>query len=321
MRKSGRTLALGALLAASALLGAPAIAAPGGSSTELRATAPAEQIDPAQSYQDGVAALEAGDYKEAEKKFGEVLGVARDHPEANYYMGLAKVGRGKEKSSVRYFKRAIKERPGFVEAREQLALVYARLEKPEEAAEQLAALKEIRDNCAPETCDEAYVERTERAIAKVESVFNGDAGEEVGAAPADAVRFAGAPSAEAGAARYGAAVRLINQERYGEAIATLYEARAIYGPHPDISNYLGYAHRKTGDFGAAKAYYAQALALDPDHRGATEYLGELYLELGDIDGAKAQLARLDRLCTFGCPEREDLARLIEIKEGVRSARR
>lgn len=331
MTTSPRTFAwrgTGALLAALALLAtgaAPALAAPGGSSGTLRTTTPGPRIDPAESYREGVAALQEGDYREAEKKFGEVLSVARDHPEANYYMGLAKVGRGKEKSSVRYFKRAIKERSDFIEAREQLALVYVGLGDADEAAEQLEELKALQENCTTETCDQAFADRTASAIGKIETALAGAGveGEEVGAAPADALHFAGlpAPSADTGSARYGAAVRLIHQERYGEAIATLYEAQAVYGPHPDILNYLGYSHRKTGDFEAAKTYYARALALDPDHRGATEYLGELYLEIGEIDRAREQLARLDALCTFGCPEREDLARLIEIKESARSAQR
>ena len=88
--------ALAAGLVAFAAPGALVMAAPGGGGSGFSPSA-GPQIDPAQSYRDGLAALEAGDYATAEKKFGEVLQVARDNPEANYYMGLAKIGRGKAK--------------------------------------------------------------------------------------------------------------------------------------------------------------------------------------------------------------------------------
>ena len=67
-------------------------------------------------------------------------------------------------------------------------------------------------------------------------------------------------------------------------------------------------------------YYHQALAISPDHLGANEYLGELYLETGDIKRARQQLSRLDELCAFGCAQKEDLARLIEMKVSERHAK-
>ncbi len=297
----------------------PLSAAPSGGGS-LSTPAPSAQIDPEQSYKDGVQALQDGDFKLAEKKFGEVLGVVSDHPEANYYMGLAKVGREKEKSAVRYFKRAIKARDNFVEAREQLAIVYTGLEKPEDAEEQLAALRQIREDCTSETCDKAFVERAERAIANVEAALNGES--ETSALGHNAMSLAMLPAMDrsVGEARYGAAVQLINQSRYDDAIAELYAAQAIVGPNADILNYLGFANRKLGAFDRAQHYYAAALAIEPGHLGANEYLGELYLELGEINKAKTQLATLDSLCRFGCAEREDLARLIDIKESTRTAR-
>ncbi|NOX82813.1 MAG: tetratricopeptide repeat protein [Alphaproteobacteria bacterium] len=281
------------------------------------------QINPEQSYRDGVAALSAGDYKTAEKKFGEVLSVSRKHAEANYYMGLAKVGRGKHKASVRYFERAIKYRPGFVEAHEQLALAFVTLGKTDDAQEQLSAMRAISENCADATCDGAYRQRIGAAIATVEAALGIGEGDTVSFIPNTAPQFsmlALAPRA-VGAERYGDAVKLINQQRFAEAVSELYRAQAIIGPHPDILNYLGFAHRKLGKFDRAQDYYAAALELDPDHLGATEYLGELYLELGEIKKARRQLAKLDRLCAFGCAQYEDLARLIEVKTSIRRAAR
>ena len=323
MKKSKITLRA-ALVAATVFAGsvsgfALAAGGGGGGGGSLPSTS-GPQIDPAQSYRDGLAALKAQDYRTAEKRFGEVLSVSRKNVEANYYMGLAKVGRGKEKVSVRYFKRAIKERPDFIEAREQLALAFVTLEKPEDAGEQLAYLQTMRSDCDSNSCEAVFTERLDKAIANVSAAVDGV---QVSILGEGAFLFTANThdARAAGEARYGESVKLINQERYGEAVGSLYQAAAMFGPHSDILNYLGYTHRKLGAFDEAQNYYAQALTLNPDHLGATEYLGELYLELGQIKNAQAQLAKLDSLCDFGCAEREDLARLIAVKMSVRSASR
>lgn len=291
-------------------------------------------IHPAESFREGLEALQAGDYHTAEKKFGEVLQAAPKHPQANYYMGMAKVGLGKDRAARRYFETAVRELPNFVDAREQLALLYVRLGRTDDAEEQLAALKELQAKCVGGICGDASA-RVDEAVANVEAAL-GHGGDSEGAADGDdqgdddtsamnaaSHRFARIflKPREEGVKNYRTAVRLINQGRYKEAIADLDQSLAIVGPHPDILNYLGFAHRKLGMFDKAKDYYAQALAIYPEHLGANEYLGELYLELGEIDKAKRQLAKLDKLCDFGCAEREELARLIGIKESVRSAAR
>ena len=317
-----------ATLASTALLTAPAFAAGSGSSGGLPSSSrPA--VDPAVAYRDGVTALQAEDYEKAEKKFDEVLSLAPKNPEANYYMALAKIGNGKQKNAVRYLEKAIKERPNFVEAREKLARISVDLGAPDVAKEQLAAIEALKTDCASAgKCEDAYVARVDAAIARVTQALAGPAPE--GAAEPstgdDATDDADDEQAslffaprDEGVARYLAAVRLINEGAYEAAIADLYKAAAIVGPHPDILNYLGYSNRKLGQMTKAQDYYAQALALDPDHKGANEYLGELYLEIGEIGKAKRQLARLDQLCGFGCAEREDLARLITMREGDRRA--
>lgn len=304
---------------------APSIAAPSGGGS-----LPSSEVDPAEAYREGVEALQAEDYKKAEQKFGDVLEVAPKNPEANYFMGVAKVGRGKTKSSLQYFEKAIKERANFTEAREQLALAQLALGDREAAGEQLAALEAQAAACENEECGAAYVERLALALSRVEAAMKsppetaGDEGEDDEVSQSDnKMRLAGVflETREAGARRYSQAVRLINEDRYDDAIDDLYSAQAAIGPHPDILNYLGYAHRKLGRIDQAQDYYAQTLAIDPDHLGANEYLGELYLEIGEIEMARRQLAKLDALCAFGCAEREDLARLIEIKESLRNASR
>jgi tetratricopeptide (TPR) repeat protein len=105
---------------------------------------------------------------------------------------------------------------------------------------------------------------------------------------------------------YLAAVSLINEHRYADAIASLQAARMSFGAHPDILTYLGFANRKLGRFDVAEGYYQAALAIYSNHRGALEYYGELKVERGDVAGAKANLAKLDRVCTFGCSQADEL---------------
>jgi tetratricopeptide (TPR) repeat protein len=117
---------------------------------------------------------------------------------------------------------------------------------------------------------------------------------------------------KAGDAAYIQAVSLINEHRYDEALKSLADAQTVFGPHPDILTYEGYAWRKKGDYDRAENYYRQALAIAPNHVGATEYYGELKVARGDIAGAKVMLARLDRLCVYGCADAEELRRWIDV---------
>ena len=80
----------------------------------------------------------------------------------------------------------------------------------------------------------------------------------------------------------------------------------------DWHNLMGYSLRKKTppDLPAAEKNYQMALEKDPKHRGALEYYGELKVLQGDLAGARRLLARLDQVCTFGCPEAEELRRWI-----------
>jgi tetratricopeptide (TPR) repeat protein len=331
------------LLALVAAIAVPPVYAAGSGGGAGLPSSSGPRIDPAKAYQDGVAALQAKDYKTAEKNFGDVLSVAPKNAEANYYMALAKSGLEKPKQAVRYLERAIKERPNFVEAREKLALVSIDLGEPDEARAQLAAIEGLKVECAADgACDDPFKARVDVAIARIAEALKPKidetpegmvSGAEEAAPleePAPEVPEGGpessgghqslffTPSSD-GAILYVAAVRLINEARYDDAIASLIAAQGAVGPHPDILSYLGFAHRKLGRIDDAKSWYAQALAINPDHLGANEYLGELYLEIGDLAAARRQLATLDRLCAFGCAEREDLARMIALKSSDRRA--
>ena len=260
--------------------------------------APREAVDPVAAYQNGLRAYNSQNYNRAVREFRRVLTVDRRNPEANYWAGMSYIGLDKPKKALRYFRTASKARKTFVEAHEQYALTLVRTDNIEKARDHLAVMEGL--SAGPALT--ASIERVRQAI---------DSGE-----VPDQLSLALAPTGDAldtGTLFYADAVRLINQEQYADAIKVLYDTQFQVGLHADIQNYLGYTHRKLGRYAEAKTYYARALKLNPDHLGAHEYLGELYLELGEMKSARKQLAKLDKLCSFGCAEREELARLISVQ--------
>jgi len=105
--------------------------------------------------------------------------------------------------------------------------------------------------------------------------------------------------------------KLIEQEKYDQAIEKLGQALAKSPDDADLLNLIAFSHRKSGRFDTALEYYQKALAIEPDHRGANEYLGELYLQLDRLDKARERLAVLDSECFFGCKEFDKLEKAIE----------
>jgi tetratricopeptide (TPR) repeat protein len=111
-----------------------------------------------------------------------------------------------------------------------------------------------------------------------------------------------------------AAVQAIEAKQYARAIPMLEEVVTHQPRNADAYNWLAYAIRKNGDPARSIPVYQKALALDPKHRGAHEYIGEAYLALGDLPKAKEHLARLSRLCLFGCEQYTDLKKAVDAYE-------
>lgn len=110
---------------------------------------------------------------------------------------------------------------------------------------------------------------------------------------------------------YERAVALIWAEEYAAAEPLLQAAVKRNGRNPDAWNYLGFVHRKLGNFSDAQSYYFNALRLDPEHLQAMEYLGELYLQTGQPELARELLGRLEALCPAECEARDMLAAAIK----------
>ena len=102
------------------------------------------------------------------------------------------------------------------------------------------------------------------------------------------------------------AKKLIKKEKYKRAIEKLKKAKKEEPDNADVFNYLGFAHRKIGDYDNSKIFYEEALAIQQNHKLALEYQGELFLTLNDISSAQSNLRKLEALCPQGCDELQDL---------------
>jgi len=280
----------------------------GGGASAPSSSAPS--YDPAVEYRKGVEALKAEKYKDALKAFQRVLRVAPNDPQANYLAGRSAVGLEDYKGARKFYERALKADKEMVSAYLDLGVTYLKLGDRARAEEQLTRLKAMQDQCGSSCAKSADIGT---AVSSLSAAL---------ASPTQA-RLETRPSliftsTQAGDRAYVEAVGLINEGRYEEAIASLQTSLKVFGPHPDILTYLGFANRKLHRYDVAEGYYRAALAAAPGHRAATEYYGELMVERGDTKGAKVMLASLEASCAFGCAEADELRRWIE--GGPRAAR-
>ena len=101
------------------------------------------------------------------------------------------------------------------------------------------------------------------------------------------------------------------EKHYKKAIGYLLKHNKKFPSDPDTLNYLGFAHRKVGDYENAEIYYSMGLALDPKHVGINEYMGELFVVTNRLDKAKERLAVLK---DCNCKEYKELKLVIEGKK-------
>ncbi len=104
--------------------------------------------------------------------------------------------------------------------------------------------------------------------------------------------------------------KALQQHEWSAAITSFSRARLRDPQNADIENYLGYAHRKRGEYDLAFRHYDKALQLNPRHRGAHEYIGETYLMVGNLAKAEEHLAALRKICLIPCEESGDLEKEI-----------
>ena len=288
------------------LLAVPAFASGGGGGGGMPSlpSASAPQYDAAAEYRTGVAALQAKDFKAAKTAFDHALSVASRDANTQYLAGVARTGLGDLKGARKFYAKAAKLDANMIVAWRDLGVTDGQLGDKVKTQETLTAIQAQRRACT-ETCPQAAaLKEADEAVA---AALNGVP--TASAVPPGALLFA---SSGFGDSEYLAAVAMINDRNYAQAIETLQSAQRAFGAHPDILTYLGFAYRKLGRFDIAEGYYRAALAAAPGHRGATEYFGELMVERRDMAGARRMLAKLDAQCRFGCTEAEELRAWISV---------
>jgi Flp pilus assembly protein TadD len=264
------------------------------------------RYDPTAEYAKAINALKAKQYRDAARAAQHVADAIPQNPDAWHLLGAAKAGDNDWKGSRRAYEHMVKLAPDNAVAHAGLALALVNL-KDGKAQTEVDWLKAKVAACGDNCPEAASLKDLE---AEVEAAQNPTQSASKPSAALSGPMLFGGP--KAGDTAYVQAVSLINERRYDEALKSLGEARAAFGPHPDILTYEGYAWRKKGDYAKAEQYYRQALAVDPDHIGTIEYYGELKVATGDVAGAKKMLARLDTLCTYGCADAEELRRWIAL---------
>lgn len=110
---------------------------------------------------------------------------------------------------------------------------------------------------------------------------------------------------------YAAGKKAIEAKDWKAAIKSLSSAALRDTRNADIQNYLGYAHRNSGQMDLAFKHYQRALQLNPRHRGAHEYAGEAYLMVRNLAKAEEHLAALQKICLLPCEEYDDLRKAVE----------
>lgn len=106
--------------------------------------------------------------------------------------------------------------------------------------------------------------------------------------------------------------KAVETQDWNKAIEWLTKAVQSQPQNADAHNFLGYAYRKIGKYGASFAHYHEALKLNPKHKHAHEYIGEAYLLADDLFKAEYHLSELQRICSpIPCEEFKDLKRAVE----------
>mgnify|MGYP003390645826 FL=1 len=97
--------------------------------------------------QDGVYALQARNFAEAEALFAEALRYNRNNAEANFYMGVARMDLGKGEDAKKHLEIALRKKPKHPDPKSRLGVTYAKLGDTAAANALRADLVKMSDAC------------------------------------------------------------------------------------------------------------------------------------------------------------------------------
>lgn len=152
-----RTIA--AMTLAILAIGAPALAQQGGTTGKASVSA-------AVRFNQGIDALDAKKYAEADAAFGDVLAAKPDDWQAAYMRGQAQHALNNLQGAKESFETTLRLQPGVVDARGHLGAIDKKLGDTQGAADQRAALVESQTRCGG-TCTGA--KQIDAAIAMIDA--------------------------------------------------------------------------------------------------------------------------------------------------------
>ena len=141
-----------------------AFASGGGSSTPSMPSVSAPRYDPAVEFKNGLDAMKASRFKDAQRAFDRVLAVDARHVQANFLAGFSRASQGNDKAAKRYYEKVIKYDQDFILARRELALSHLRLNDRERAVAILADLKQRAATCADAAGESAAMATLDTAM-------------------------------------------------------------------------------------------------------------------------------------------------------------
>jgi serine/threonine-protein kinase len=225
------------------------------------------------------ALVRGGQVQEGLALYDQLIAAAPDNPWLHFRHGWALCGQDRNGAGTAAFREAIRLRPNFAEAYNNLACALNNLGRHDEA--------------------EAACEKALHYMPDCGRAYNN-----LGIALADQGRY---PEAEAAYQRaialepdaplcyYNRGVTLADQGRYPEAEAALREAIRLQPDHQVAHNSLGIVLYRQGRSREAEAAYREAIRLQPDHHVAHYNLGTLLVERRRLKEAEAAYAEAIRL--------------------------
>jgi len=103
--------------------------------------------DAATEYRNGMAELQAGKFRDAERSFNHALSVDRNNADTYYQLGLAKAGEGDLSGAKNAYERSLKLDGHPINVRRDYAVALAKLNQPAKAQAQLDILKGQANAC------------------------------------------------------------------------------------------------------------------------------------------------------------------------------
>ena len=129
-------------------------------------------VDPAKTYQKGVDALKAGDFKSADADFDQVLEFAPREINTLNLSGVAKARLGNFKGARDAYKKALAVNANFIPARQGYALALIALGDRDGATKESDTLKDRAATCANACPDAAALVA---AITAIDGTLNASA--------------------------------------------------------------------------------------------------------------------------------------------------